>query len=40
MEINKFSCIPIRLYLHWQIEDQIWLMDHYLLTPDVDNFGI
>lgn len=40
MEISEFISVPIRLCLHKQMEDWIWLMDYSLLISDVDNFWI
>ena len=37
-KMHEFSCVPIKFYLHKQMEDWIWLMGCSLLTPDVDNF--
>ena len=34
--MNEHGCVPVELYLQKQVEVQIWLVGHCLLTPGLE----
>lgn len=35
--MNRHVCVPVRIYLQKQVEDQIWPEDYNLLSPGLGN---